>query len=154
MVLVGQLIKYLKGKEEKKMSKKSFIAGLAIGVGAGILFAPKSGKETREDLKKCMTDLINKAKDVDIKEVKENIEKKINEIKEEIKTMDKEKALNIAKAQAKKIAELSNSLVEYVKAKGTPVMEKTAEAVREKSISVTKDILDKLEKKDEEEAEA
>lgn len=136
------------------MNKKSFVAGLAIGVGVGVLFAPKSGKETREDLKNCMTDLINKAKDIDIKEVKENVERKINEIKEEIKSMDKEKALNIAKAQAKKIAELSNSLVEYVKAKGTPVMEKTAEAVREKSISVTKDILNKLEKNDEDEEEA
>ena len=130
------------------MSKKSFVAGLAVGVGVGMLFAPKSGKETREDLKKYMTDLVNKAKNIDAKEVKENIEKKINEIKEELKSMDREKVLSIAKGQAKKIVELSNNLVEYVKEKGTPIMEKTAEAVREKSISVTKDILNKLEKEE------
>ena len=38
------------------MSKKSglgkFLLGAGIGVGLGILFAPKSGKETRADLKK------------------------------------------------------------------------------------------------------
>ena len=67
------------------MSKKSFVAGLAVGVGVGMLFAPKSCKETREDLKKYMTDLVNKAKNMDAKEVKENIEKRINEIKEELK---------------------------------------------------------------------
>ena len=28
-----------------------FLAGAAVGAGLGILFAPKSGKETREDIK-------------------------------------------------------------------------------------------------------
>lgn len=127
---------------------KGFIAGLAVGAGLGILFAPKSGKETREDLKNMAIDLINKAKELDAKEVKENIEKKLAQIKEEIKSLDKEKVIKIAKTQAKKIADLSQELVEYVKEKGTPIMEKTADAFRNKSIEITKGILNKLEKKE------
>ena len=33
------------------MSKPGFFAGLALGLIAGILIAPKSGQETRSDLK-------------------------------------------------------------------------------------------------------
>lgn len=34
------------------MSFKSFVKGAIVGAGAALLFAPKSGKETREDLRK------------------------------------------------------------------------------------------------------
>lgn len=130
------------------MSKKGFFTGLAVGAGLGVLFAPKSGKETREDLKKKANELIEKAKELDAKEVKENIEKKLAEIKAEIKELDKEKAVALAKKQAKKIADKASELVEYVKEKGTPYMEKTADAIRSKSVELTKGVLDKLEKKE------
>ena len=42
------------------MSKKSglgkLLAGIGIGAGLGILFAPKSGKETRTDLEEETTE--------------------------------------------------------------------------------------------------
>ena len=41
----------------------------------------------------------------------------------------------------------ANELVDYAVAKGTPVLEKTASAIREKAIVVTKDVLTKLESK-------
>ena len=47
-------------------NKDSFFAlltGVIIGAAVGILFAPKSGKETREDLKKFGLDLKEKSKD-------------------------------------------------------------------------------------------
>ncbi len=68
------------------MSKEanSFLKGLAFGalVGAvtGILFAPKSGKDTREDIQKLAKDLKGKAEDV-YSEAKEKLEKKIDAIK-------------------------------------------------------------------------
>ena len=130
------------------MSKKGFLTGLAVGAGLGVLFAPKSGKETREDLKKKAKELVDKAKELDAQEVKENIEKKLAEIKAEIKELDKEKVVAIAKKQAKKVADLSQELVEYVKEKGTPYMEKTADAIRSKSVELTKGVLNKLEKKE------
>ena len=76
--------------KSKKSGLGKFLLGAGIGVGLGILFAPKSGKETRADLKKKMDDLIEKARNVDIEEVKVTIEKKVNEIKEDLKNLDKE----------------------------------------------------------------
>ena len=48
-------------------NKDSFFAlltGVIIGAAAGVLFAPQSGKETREDLKKLGLDLKEKSKDI------------------------------------------------------------------------------------------
>ena len=50
------------------MSKKGlgkFVLGAAIGAGIGLLFAPRSGKETRKLLKDKMDDLVKKAKELD-----------------------------------------------------------------------------------------
>ena len=132
------------------MSKKGlgkFVLGAAIGAGIGLLFAPRSGKETRKILKDKMDDLVKKAKELDKEEVKTAIEAKINEIKEGIKNLDKETAVELAKKQGKKILDKAEELALYVKEKGTPVMEKTADAVRSKAIDVTKEVLNKLESK-------
>ena len=131
-----------------KKSTRNFALGAMLGAGLGILFAPKSGKDTRKALKGKMDDLITKAKELDKEEVKETIENKISEIKDAIVYLDKETVLAAAKKQGKKIREMSEELVEYVVDKGTPVLEKAASAVRCKAIDVTRDILEKLESKD------
>ncbi|MBQ9013628.1 MAG: YtxH domain-containing protein [Bacilli bacterium] len=132
------------------MSKKGlgkFVLGAAIGAGIGLLFAPRSGKETRKLLKDKMDDLVKKAKELDKEEVKAAIDAKIKEIKEGIKNLDKETVIATAKKQGKLIRDKAEELVNYVKEKGTPVMEKTAESIRKKAIDVTKDVLKKLESK-------
>ena len=134
------------------MSKKNglmkFLLGAGIGVGLGVLFAPKSGKETRADLKKKMDELLEKAKNIDIEEVKETIEKKVNEIKEDLKKLDKETAIEKVKAGAKKIKKKADELVDYAVKKGTPVIEAASKEVRESTIKTLESILAKL--KDEE----
>ena len=134
------------------MSKKKgfgkFLAGVGIGAGLGILFAPKIGSETRRELKQKLNEMLEKAKNVDIEEVKQNIETKIEEIKEELSDLDKEKALKIAKKKAKQLQEKAQDLVDYAIEKGTPVLEKTAASIKEKTIEVTKEILNKLEETD------
>jgi len=133
------------------MSKKKgigkLLAGVAIGAGLGVLFAPKKGSETRKELKEKIDELVKKAKDLDKDEIKEKIQNKINEIEVEIKDLDKEKVLKIAKEKAEIIKKKTSDLVKYAKDKGTPILESAAESVREKAIEVTKEVLNKLENK-------
>ena len=132
------------------MSKKGtgkFILGAAIGAGLGLLFAPKEGRKLREELKNKLSDLLDQASEIDMEDVKKQFDKKVEEIKEELADLDKEKALDIAKKKAdelkKKVQELADLAVE----KGTPVLEQTAKEVKAKSNAVIKDVLKKLEEK-------
>ena len=42
---------------------KAFLAGLGIGVGLGILFAPMSGEETRENISHRAGDLVDQGRE-------------------------------------------------------------------------------------------
>ena len=98
-----------------------------------------------------MDDLLEKAKKLKKEDVKLAIETKVQEIKDALADLDKEKVLEAAKKKAKQIQELASKLVDYAVEKGTPVVEKAATAVREKAIVVTKNVLDKLEKQEKQE---
>lgn len=129
----------------KKKSIWPFIAGVGLGVGAGMLFAPKKGEELRKDVKNKIDELINKAKEIDVDEVKDEFMKKIDEVKKELEDLDKEKVLTIARRKGNELKEKAEDLVEYAKDKGTPVLEKTAKEVRQKAVMVTREVLKRLE---------
>ena len=133
------------------MSKKTgwgkFALGAAVGATLGVLFAPKSGKETRKELKAKAEELLKKAKEIDIVEVKDKIVCKTQEIIETIKELDKETAKEIALEKIDLLKLKCEELVEYAKEKATPVVEKAADELRKKALSVTKGIEKKLENK-------
>ena len=133
------------------MSKKGlgkFVAGAAVGAGLGILFAPKKGTEIRKELKEKIDDLLDKIKSLDKEDIQKEFEQKINEIKKELEDLDKEKALKIAKQKAADIKKKSEELVNLAVEKGTPVLQKAADEVRQKAIVVVKEVLKRLEKEE------
>ena len=135
------------------MSRKSgglfkLLAGIGIGVGAGMLLAPKRGEELRKDLAKKINELLDKAKEIDVNEVAEDFKKKISDLRKDIEDLDKEKVLEIAKTKSEELKVKANDLLALAKEKGTPVVEKAASEVREKAIQVTKEVLKKLENKE------
>jgi gas vesicle protein len=131
------------------MSKKNglgkLVAGIGIGAGLGMLFAPKKGSELRDDLKKKINELTDKVKEIDVEEVKKEFNTKVDEIKNDLEDLDKEKALKLAKEKGALLKTKTDELVELAKEKGTPVLEGIAEDLRQKAIEVTKDVLKKLE---------
>lgn len=129
------------------MSKKGgLFAGLVVGATLGLLFAPKKGEDTRKDLVNKMKSLWEKAKDIEYDDVKESIEKSINDIQKELKDLDKEKVVSIVKKKGKEIEKKANDLYNLAVEKGTPVLEKAASDVRQKTIEVLNDTVAKLEK--------
>ncbi|MEE3342631.1 MAG: YtxH domain-containing protein [Bacilli bacterium] len=123
------------------------LVGLGIGAGIGMLFAPKNGDELRKDLRKEIDKFIGNLKEVDVNEVKDEFMNRIEDIRNELEDLDKEKALKIAKNKSNELKKKVDELVALAKEKGTPVVESSAENLRLKAIDVTKSVLKKLEDK-------
>lgn len=121
------------------------LLGLGVGAGLGMLFAPKNGEETRKDLKKEIDNFVSSLKEVDVNEVKDDFLNRVEDIRNELEDLDKEKALKIAKSKSNELKKKVDELVKLAKEKGTPVVESSADAIREKAIDVTKSVLKKLE---------
>ena len=130
---------------KKGMGK--FVFGAALGAGLGMLFAPKKGSETREELKKKLDELLNQAKEIDVDELRSDFNARVDEIKLELKDLDKERVLSIAKEKGAELKDKAQDLVDMAKEKGTPVLKKTAEDVLNNVIKVSKETLKKLEDK-------
>lgn len=133
-------------KEKNGLGK--FLLGLGVGACLGVLFAPKSGRETRQDLKNKLDDLLEKAKNVKFDDVKLTIENKVKEIKEDLKNINKETVAEAVKEQAKNIKRKAEELVDYAVKKGTPIVAAAANEVKASTIKTLEGITAKL--KDEE----
>ena len=132
------------GKKRKGFG--GFLFGALVGVGIGVLFAPKSGKETRKELKEKFDDLVKKVKEMDKEEVKEAFLNKIEEIKQGFADLDKEKVAAIAKEKATALKDKIVELAKTAKEKATPAVQNAVENVRVKAVEVLKLTTEKLEK--------
>lgn len=131
------------------MSKKrfrNFLCGFVIGTGIGILFAPKSGRETRKELKESLDKLVASIKDLDKEEIKDILILKITDIKTSLEELDKETILENAKDLVKKIKIKLGELKILVVNNTTPYVEACNEKFRESTINLLNKTVARLEK--------
>ena len=121
-----------------------FVGGVALGAGLGILFAPDKGENTRKVLKKKLDDLVNKIKEVDLEEVKDELLYKAETLKAELAALDKEKVKEIALEKAQSIKTKAEELYKLAIEKSTPVVEKATDEVRKQALKVVKEMESKL----------
>lgn len=123
---------------------KNFFVGFALGVGTGILLAPKSGEDTRRELKVKINDLVNYVKDLDKEDVRNLLIKKLTELKVSLEEFDLEESALGAKRKAKEIMKKLDDLKNMAVVKATPYVDNAIEGLRLKTVDVLKITLDKL----------
>lgn len=136
---------------KKKSGLGKFLLGASVGAGVALLFAPQDGAKTRKELKKKFDELIDKVKEIDPEDVKADILQRVEELRMEIADLDKEKALNIAKTQAKKVGKKAEELYDYAKEKSTPVVEKAVGEVKNVTLKAAKEVVNRLEESEKKE---
>lgn len=132
------------------MSKKSglgkFVLGAGLGAGLALLFAPKKGSDLRKDIKTKLDKFMDDVDDLTVAEIKEEFTNKVEEIKKGIEELDKETVIKTAKKKGEELQKKATELVELAKEKGNTVLEGVAEDLREKTVAVAKEVIEKLEK--------
>lgn len=128
----------------KKSKLGALVAGIGIGAAAGMLLAPKSGEETRKDIQKKAKQIGKKVKDIDLNQVKEDLVKEFDKFKNEMKDMDKDKAMKLAKEQGTKLLDKCEDLITMAKEKSAPMIEKTGKDIKKKLSEMLADASEKL----------
>lgn len=125
---------------------RSFLTGALVGAGLGILLAPKEGSETRNDLKKSFSLLMDTIKNIDIEETKANLLNKVAEIKDELASIDETTAKELAKEKVEIIKEKCNELIKTAKESNIVVVEKAATEVKTNAVNLLDEFMTEVEK--------
>lgn len=114
------------------MKKKQItisVSSMLAGLGLGMLFAPKKGKELRKDIKL-------KAKDVKEKGIKTSLKDELKKIEKEVETLTNEKVKPIVKEKADGLMNKLENLIEKAKKQKDKVIEKSANVLKDKVIDL------------------
>lgn len=131
---------------KKNNGAGKFVVGALIGAGIALVFAPKTGKELRKDLKIKFDEITDEIKDLEMQDVKESITNKVKEIEDDLKNLDKEKVLKNAKKKAKLIEKKVEELVSEAAKAAKPTLIELTNDVKKKTIKTLKLAVEKLEK--------
>lgn len=131
-------------KKEKLKILTAVIGGALVGGAAGVLFAPRKGSETREKIKDAFTDLKIKVQKIDKEDIKDYIEKKLEDLDLEIAKLDELDSYKKAKKQAKLVIKKIDKLIKYTKKKGLEEFEDLTAELKEKAEEISEEILTNL----------
>jgi gas vesicle protein len=95
---------------------KGALVGAIAGAAAGLLFAPKSGKETREDIKKLALEIGDKGKDIYL-QARKKVLTMVKDLKDAGKNVDKakyEELVNEALLEIKKDFEVTGDVAKRI----------------------------------------
>lgn len=132
----------------KRKGTMKFFTGVLLGAGIGLMFAPQEGSKTRKVVKEKLNELTAKLKEIDVKEVQEELTAKINSLKEELRNLDEERASELWEEGVKNLKKKSEELYNYAKEKGTPLLKQAAYEVREQIYKYAKDVVKNYENKE------
>ena len=133
-------------KKENVKIMAARTGGIVLGGTLGVLFAPRKGSETREKIKLTFVNLKNKVSKIEEEDIKYYIEKKLNEIDDDIEVLEGTLEFKKAKKQAKKVIKKINKLIDYTTKKGYDEFEDLITDLKEKASEISEEILTNLEK--------
>lgn len=133
-------------KKENVKIMAALTGGIVLGGTLGVLFAPRKGSETREKIKQTFVNLKNKVSKIEEEDIKYYIEKKLNEIDDDIEVLEGTLEFKKAKKQAKKVIKKINKLIDYTTKKGYDEFEDLITDLKEKASEISEEILTNLEK--------
>ncbi len=132
-------------KKEKVKILTALGIGSIIGGLAGVLFAPRSGSETRAKIKESIVNLKENLTNIKEEDVKKYIDKKLDEIDKEVNKLEKQEEYKKARRQAKKIINKINRLINYTNKKGMDKFEDLILDLKEKASNISEEVLTYLE---------
>lgn len=133
-------------KKENVKIMAALTGGIVLGGTLGVLFAPRKGSETRKKIKLTFVNLKNKVSKIEEEDIKYYIEKKLNEIDDDIEVLEGTLEFKKAKKQAKKVIKKINKLIDYTTKKGYDEFEDLITDLKEKASEISEEILTNLEK--------
>lgn len=131
-------------KKENVKIMAALTGGIVLGGTLGVLFAPRKGSETREKIKLTFVNLKNKVSKIEEEDIKYYIEKKLNEIDDDIEVLEGTLEFKKAKKQAKKVIKKINKLISYTSKKGYEEFEDLITDLKEKADDIASEILTDL----------
>ncbi len=128
-----------------KKQTKGFILGAALGVGAGLLFAPYRGVTMRKKVSAKLNELGDYVKNMNSESLKNDCLGILNNIKTYLEELDSAKlksdAITIGNKLKKEVNKLANSFKEV----SEPVVNKAIEDLKSNTVVLLKKTVEKLE---------